>query len=74
MKHAEFREQLMQSLLETAKDSLAKREATSNPLAYVIHNTQVELLRAQIQWGVGQKTDPCCTPSGQVPPDMQVPE
>ena len=60
MKHTEFREQLAQSLLETAKDSLAKRNATSNPLEYVVHNTQVELLRTQLQWVGSAQIDPCC--------------
>ena len=73
MTHAEFREQLMQSLLETARDSLTKRNATSNPLEYVIHNTQVELLRSQIQWASSQKIAPCCSEPGKMA-DAAVPE
>lgn len=46
----EFRDQLLQSLMETLKDSLEKRNSTTNPLAYIVHNTQAELLKTQIQW------------------------
>jgi len=66
MKHTEFREQLLQSLLETAKDSLARRNETDNALHYVIHNTQMELLQRQINWAGGQKIDPCCSEPGKM--------
>jgi hypothetical protein len=36
--------------METLKDSLEKRNSTTNPLAYIVHNTQAELLKTQIQW------------------------
>jgi len=60
MKHTEFRESLLSSLVETIQDVRKKRDETSNPLAHVIHTGQLELLNNLLQWAGSLEIEECC--------------
>lgn len=72
MKHTEFRESLLSSLVETIEDSRRKRNETSNPLTYAVYNGQVELLTNMLQWAGSLIIEECChVDADHAPPESE---